>query len=96
MRKVNCVRCNVAMVFKRREKFQLGEHGFFLGDFSHLVSGALETDIYVCPVCKKMELFEPLDENAAYANIPILICKACGKEFETHLRECPHCGHSRF
>ena len=40
-----------------REKIQLGETGLLFRDLSHLLSGAMSVDIYVCPRCKRMEFF---------------------------------------
>jgi len=45
---MECLRCKSSMNFIKREKIQLGERGWFTGDVSHLLSGALEVDIYVC------------------------------------------------
>ena len=46
---LNCLRCGTGMRFIRREKFQLGQTGWVLGDLPNLFAGAMEIEIYVCP-----------------------------------------------
>ena len=48
---LNCLRCGTGMQFIRREKFQLGQTGWVLGDLPNLFAGAMEIEIYVCPGC---------------------------------------------
>ena len=48
---LNCLRCGAGMRFIRREKFQLGQTGWVLGDLPNLFAGAMEIEIYVCPKC---------------------------------------------
>ncbi len=96
MRNINCLRCGVEMEFFKREKIQLGEYSFFTGDLGNAVAGSLDTAMYRCPVCRKIEFFEPEEERGSVIQVPTLTCSACGKVYEMHLRECPHCGKSRF
>ena len=56
-RDLNCLRCGAKMDFMGNEDIQLGHHSFLFGDLSNLLSGSLSADIYVCPQCKKIELF---------------------------------------
>lgn len=56
---LNCLRCGAGMQFIRREKFQLGQTGWVLGDLPNLFAGAMEIEIYVCPKCGKLEFFQP-------------------------------------
>ena len=56
---LNCLRCGTGMQFIRREKFQLGQTGWMLGDLPNLFAGAMEIEIYVCPKCGKLEFFQP-------------------------------------
>ena len=58
----NCLRCSGKMESLGKQKIQLGKHGFFLGDLSHLLSGALDVEIFKCNKCGKYEFFEP-EEN---------------------------------
>ena len=66
MRKVNCVRCDVALNFFRKEKIQLGQTGYILGDWPNLIAGALEVEMYCCPKCGKIELFMPGQPEESY------------------------------
>ena len=59
MRKLNCVRCSAPMGFVMRERFQLGQKGFILGDLPNLLAGSLELDVYSCSECGKVEFFQP-------------------------------------
>ncbi len=59
MRSLQCLRCGTQMGLVGREKFQLGEHGFFLGDLPNLLAGSLELELYGCPKCGKVEFFQP-------------------------------------
>lgn len=58
-----CLRCGAPMVKMGQKQFQLGEHGFFLGDLSHLMAGSLTLDILSCQQCRKVEFFLPEDES---------------------------------
>lgn len=65
MREVKCMRCGHDLHFLKREKLQLGQTGLFLGDWPNILAGALETEIYACPRCGKIEMFMPEDYCAA-------------------------------
>lgn len=62
---LNCLRCGTRMRFIRREKFQLGQTGWVLGDLPNLFAGAMEIEIYVCPKCGKLEFFQPGSDKFA-------------------------------
>lgn len=57
-RELDCLRCGTRMNYIRREKFQMGEAGWLLGDLPHLIKGAMELDVYSCPFCGKVEFFQ--------------------------------------
>lgn len=59
MRELNCQRCGGWMHFIKQEKIQLGQTGYFLGDWPNILAGALEVEIYGCPKCGKLEFFMP-------------------------------------
>jgi len=59
MRKVVCPKCYKDMRLLKREKIQLGQTGFFSGDWGNILAGALEVEIYCCPGCGKIELYQP-------------------------------------
>ena len=52
-----CLRCDIEMNHIRREKLQLGQTGWILGDIPILLAGAMEVDIYSCPKCRKLEFY---------------------------------------
>ena len=62
---LNCLRCSAGMQFIKREKFQLGQTGWVLGDLPNLFAGAMEIEIYVCPKCGKLEFFQPGSDKFA-------------------------------
>ena len=59
MKELKCLRCGHAMDFAGREKLQLGQTGWILGDLPNLIAGAMELEIYFCPQCGKVEFFTP-------------------------------------
>jgi len=59
MRELKCLRCGSDMAFLKREKLQLGQTGAFLGDWPNIIAGALDTEIYCCSRCGKLEFFAP-------------------------------------
>lgn len=59
MRTLNCLRCDCEMQFLKREKIQLGQTGFVFGDWPNLLAGSLETEIFCCPHCGKLEFYMP-------------------------------------
>ena len=73
---LNCLRCGAGMQFIRREKFQLGQTGWVLGDLPNLFAGAMEIEIYVCPKCGKptREAHQILKDGSK-----VRICKKCGE-----------------
>lgn len=62
MKRINCLRCKSEMKFAGTEKIQLGETSWILKDLPNLFAGSMEVNIYICPECKKIELFS-FDEN---------------------------------
>ena len=69
---LNCLRCGAGMQFIRREKFQLGQTGWVLGDLPNLFAGAMEIEIYVCPKCGKLEFFQPGSDKFAGTAAPAI------------------------
>lgn len=54
---MKCLRCGEEMKSLGEQELQLGHHSFFFGDLSNLLSGSLDAEVFVCPSCKKLELF---------------------------------------
>ena len=71
-----------------REKLQLGQTGWLLGDLPNLFAGALKVDIYACPDCNKMEFFmaESFEDT-----LPQRECPKCGKKHDFDYPKCPFC-----
>ena len=62
MRTVRCGNCGAQPKFLKREKLQLGQTGFFSGDWGNILAGALEVEIYCCPRCGKIEFYQPKEQ----------------------------------
>ncbi|MBQ8648183.1 MAG: hypothetical protein IJ484_08585 [Oscillospiraceae bacterium] len=94
MREMNCLRCGAAMNFLKSESIQLGEYGFFVGDWAHLRAGGLAVDIYICPECGKLEFFraegEDEEERVGWT-ISKTTCPHCGKKYDMDYPKCPFC-----
>ena len=56
-RELSCLRCGTKMDFLGNEDIQLGHHSLIFGDLGNLLAGSISADIYVCPNCKKIELY---------------------------------------
>ncbi len=102
-RALKCLRCGADMEFLKRQHFQLGvqEFSFFRSDhWDHLEAGGLLCEIYVCPQCRKLELYlaedgaEPYDpKTASVETNPFrsVSCPECGRSHHADLTECPFC-----
>ena len=101
MKELNCLRCGSKMKFLRQEKIQLGQTGFFLGDWPNLIAGALEFEIYCCPKCGKLEFYLPGLPEQEYSE-PDMEMDGLPPEAERHIVgvnmegipqvRCPVCG----
>jgi len=82
------------MKFVIKEKIQLGKMGLILGDLPHLVSGALDVNIYVCKNCKKMEFFDAGTgfDDMEEDELPQKTCPHCGERHDFDYPKCPICG----
>ena len=83
--KLKCLRCGVEMEFVAREKIQLGQTGWLLGDLGNLLAGALETAIFTCPKCGKLEFFRGDffdDAGEEPGSIAQTRCPGCGTLYE--------------
>lgn len=94
MKKMDCLRCGAEMQYIKREKIQLGEAGWILGDWPHLIHGALETDIYCCPDCGKLEFYQAEPEEES--EMPQKRCPSCGKMHDVDWPKCPFCKHDYY
>lgn len=78
------------MKYLKSEKIQLGETGWFLGDLSNLIAGSLSVNIYVCPECGKIELFQQSDYSDD-DQIAKKKCPNCGQSHDIDYPKCPFC-----
>ena len=87
-KKIICLRCEREMHHHRREKLQLGQTGWILGDIPTLLAGAMEVDIYSCPKCGKLEFYLTDGEED---KMPQKQCPNCGKWHDFDYPKCPFC-----
>ena len=93
MKQLTCPRCEAPMQFLTRERIQLGKTGWILGDLPNLFAGALETEIFVCPECRKLEFYAAEGEVGG-ESLPTKTCPACGTVHDFDYPQCPKCKHS--
>lgn len=62
-RDIDCIRCNVRMIYTGQYKFHEGAPIGVLGNFFEWFVNRQPFDIYVCPKCGKAELFTPLSKQ---------------------------------
>lgn len=89
---VNCLHCNVPMRFLGEQQIQLGKTGWFLGDLSNLLAGALDVKIFACPKCGKLEFFSA-EDSQKQGEEGRKVCPECGAEHDADAECCPICGH---
>lgn len=98
MKNLTCLRCHDSMQHLKREKLQLGQTGWVLGDLPNLLSGALEVDIFCCPTCGKIEFFR----SGSYTiesppnPLPQRSCPVCGMQHDFDFPKCPLCGYNYY
>jgi len=86
--KEQCLRCDGKMSFIGTEKIQLGQTGLLLGMWSNILAGAMETEIYICSGCNKVEFYAA---EVAGGNLPQKICPGCSGTHDFDYPKCPHC-----
>lgn len=100
MNKMDCLRCGTQMRFASREKLQLGQTGWILGDLPNLIAGSLETAIYFCPKCGKLEFYcveSPEKQNSySHAELPQKKCPKCGRQHDFDFPKCPYCNYNYY
>ena len=58
-RKINCLRCNINLLYSGVYRFHEGRRFGFLGNLFELFVNKESFEIYVCPKCGKVEFFVP-------------------------------------
>lgn len=89
--KIKCLRCNSDMQFLSREFIRLGPQSIL----DAIALESLETDVYVCPLCRKLEFFatECLVPSRAEHDdcAEEVTCPGCLRKHEYGLMSCPYC-----
>ena len=95
-KELNCLRCGTPMRLIKRERLQLGQSGYLMGNLDNLIAGALDVDILACPQCGKLEFFQggcyACETEAEEGTIAKVRCPHCGKKHEMDDPKCPFCG----
>jgi len=60
-RELNCLRCDVPMLFSGNFRFHEGSRIGALGNLFELFVNRETFDLYICPKCGKVEFFTPLN-----------------------------------
>ena len=94
MKEFQCLRCQGMMKFYARERIQLGETGWILGDLPNLWAGSLDVEIYVCSRCRKLEFYA--GEIASEEELPQITCPVCGTRHDFDYPKCPKCKHEYY
>lgn len=88
-----CGNCRGALKFLKRENIQLGRESFVFGGWSNLLAGAQDVEFWMCPNCRKLELFLPEGGEAETQDgIAQLTCPTCGAKYDMDAPKCPCCG----
>lgn len=60
VRKINCLRCDVPLIFSGNYKFHEGTKLGIFGNIFEAFVNSESFDLYLCPKCGKVEFFSPL------------------------------------
>jgi Zn finger protein HypA/HybF involved in hydrogenase expression len=58
-KEINCLRCNIPMIFSGNFKFHEGARTGVLGNLFEIFVNREKFDLYLCPKCGKVEFFTP-------------------------------------
>ena len=93
-----CSACQGLLKYAGREKLQLGQTGWLLGDLPNLWAGAMAVHIYYCPRCSKIKFYATEGESGLFEaseptdRMPQIKCPYCGSMHEMDDPRCPYCG----
>ena len=90
---MNCTRCGGEMNLIKREKLQLGQTGWILGDWPNLIAGALEVEIFRADMHEERTFVPPQHEPS---DLPQKTCPKCGIKHDFDYPACPLCGHKYY
>ena len=94
MAELKCLRCGTDMKFSGREKIQLGEESYHSGLWAMMTAESMKVDIYKCPDCGKIELFEPQVKKSVEPQSN-WTCSECGFYNLSQVQTCQSCGVTR-
>lgn len=60
-RDINCLRCDVKLLYSGNYKFHEGAKVGVLGNLFEIFQNRESFDIYICPKCGKAEFYTPID-----------------------------------
>jgi Zn finger protein HypA/HybF involved in hydrogenase expression len=58
-RKIDCLRCNIPLIYSGEYKFHEGTRTGLLGNVFELFINREKFDLYICPKCGKVEFYSP-------------------------------------
>lgn len=89
---MDCPYCGTEMSSLGIQKLQLGQASAWSGIWNHLIAGALETEIFQCPSCGKLEFFAVRPQELPQEDVVQIPCPACGAMHDFDDARCPACG----
>ena len=58
-REIDCLRCNIPLIYSGEYKFHEGTRTGLLGNVFELFINREKFDLYICPKCGKVEFYSP-------------------------------------
>lgn len=89
---MNCPYCRTEMSSLGIQKLQLGQSSVWGGVWSNITAGALETEIFLCPACGKLEFFAIRPQELEVKDVVQVPCPTCGAMHDFDDARCPVCG----
>lgn len=74
------------------QKLQLGQATVWGGAWDHIVSGSLETEVFLCQSCGKLEFFAVRPQDELAQDLVQVPCPECGAMHDFDDARCPACG----
>lgn len=95
-RELSCLRCGASMNLLRSEHLPLGKPRMEFGIAHYTPGNGIQTDIYCCPRCGKLEFYlgdrKGAEDFGAEDHIAQVRCLQCGTEYDMDQPKCPACG----
>lgn len=74
------------------QKLQLGQSTVWGGFWNNIAAGSLETEIFLCQSCGKLEFFAVRPEEFHEQDLVQIPCPECGAMHDFDDARCPVCG----